>query len=398
MGPDAPRIGEKIRLARRGRGMAQETLAGLVGRSKGWMSMVENGRLRIDRRSDIAAIANALEVSATDLLDEPEPVVPIARPRRTRRPDVVRLREMLLDTTLDDPPDMPVRGELELVREMEGPVADARASADYASLAQRLPGLIGELHVAAAQSGEMLRPLVDACIAATFTLRHVGHADLAWIAADRAGQAAVRLGDPVLVGAAAFARAHSRPTASRSRPLRNAARTADAIEPHLADDRLAHEVYGMLHLTGALAAQVNRDSSTATAHADEAERIAARLGERAGAWQSFGPANVGAWRVMLATEAGNPETALRHAANVDTARLPTQGRRAALAIETGRAHAMLDHPRQAIASLRQAERISPARVHSNALVRELVTDLLNSAQRNAGGRDLRGLAWRMGVI
>jgi len=32
------------------------------------------------------------------------------------------------------------------------------------------------------------------------------------------------------------------------------------------------------------------------------------------------------------------------------------------------------------------------------LIRELVTDLLNRARREAGGRDLRGLAWRMNLI
>jgi len=398
MSADTPRIGQRIRLARKGRGMSLETLAGLVGRSKGWMSMVETGRLPLDRRSDIAAIADALDVSATDLLEEPEPVVPIARPRRTDRPDVIRLREMLLDTTLDDPPDVPERPEADLLEEMRGPIAQARAAADYHTLARRLPSLIGELHVAAMRSETMLRPLTEACIAATFTLRHVGHSDLAWIAADRAGQAASRLGDPVLVGAAAFARAHGRPAASRSRPLRNAARTADAIEPHLSDERFEYEVYGMLHLTGALAAQVDRDTATATAHADEAASVAARLGEHDGAWQSFGPANVGSWRVMLSVEAGAPEDALRHAADIDSTALPSQGRRAALAIEVGRAHAMLGHTREAVTSLRRAERLSPSRLYANSLACELVTDLMGRAQRQAGGRDLRGLAWRMGII
>ena len=52
----------------------------------------------------------------------------------------------------------------------------------------------------------------------------------------------------------------------------------------------------------------------------------------------------------------------------------------------------------AITELRAAERLSPAQVRNNPLVREMVAHMLNSARREAGGRDLRGLAWRMGLV
>ena len=39
-----PRIGLNVRAARRSRGMSLEALAGLTGRSKGWLSKIENGR------------------------------------------------------------------------------------------------------------------------------------------------------------------------------------------------------------------------------------------------------------------------------------------------------------------------------------------------------------------
>jgi len=67
------RIGGNVRAARRSRGMSLEALAGLTGRSKGWLSRVENGHTRLERRQDIAAIAEALEVSADSLLGEPAP-------------------------------------------------------------------------------------------------------------------------------------------------------------------------------------------------------------------------------------------------------------------------------------------------------------------------------------
>ena len=73
---DEPRIGTNVRAARRARGMSLETLAGLTGRSKGWLSKIENGHARLERRQDIAALAEALEVSADSIVGEPAPENP----------------------------------------------------------------------------------------------------------------------------------------------------------------------------------------------------------------------------------------------------------------------------------------------------------------------------------
>ena len=53
--------------------MSLETLAGLTGRSKGWLSKIENGHARLEKRQDIAAIAEALAVSADSLVGAPAP-------------------------------------------------------------------------------------------------------------------------------------------------------------------------------------------------------------------------------------------------------------------------------------------------------------------------------------
>jgi hypothetical protein len=41
--------------------------------------------------------------------------------------------------------------------------------------------------------------------------------------------------------------------------------------------------------------------------------------------------------------------------------------------------------------------LAPQQVRNNVFAREAVTGLLASSRREAGGRELRGLAWRMGV-
>jgi transcriptional regulator with XRE-family HTH domain len=64
-------IGERVAWYRRRRGMSQEVLAGLVGRTVDWLSRAENNRMELDRLSVIKTLADALDVSLGDLLAEP---------------------------------------------------------------------------------------------------------------------------------------------------------------------------------------------------------------------------------------------------------------------------------------------------------------------------------------
>lgn len=154
----------------------------------------------------------------------------------------------------------------------------------------------------------------------------------------------------------------------------------------------------MLRLSAALACTVQDDHRSAADHAAEAALLAERDGERPEAWELFGPANVGVWRTSLAVEAGQAETALTIADQVEPRNLSSHNRRAGLLIERARAYAMLRKDADAIREMRQAEKLSPAQTRHNPLLRDLVRDLLTRARREAGGRDLRGLAWRMNLI
>jgi transcriptional regulator with XRE-family HTH domain len=399
-GPDgeARRIGDNVRRARRARGLSLETLAGLAGRSSGWLSQIERGLRPLERRSDIAALANALLVSPTDLLAVEFPPGIAGEPE-----GIPQLRALLHDTAIDDPPDVAARPVSVLADIAAGPITTYRRGADYARLARDIPPILAELHVHAASSDEperiaALRLIVELSTSVGFAARHLGAVDLAWIAADRARQAAAALDDPIYEGAAWFARAHAQPTAGQARPLRRAATAAERIQPHLGQDVRAHQVYGMLHLTAALGAQVAGSDDTAHEHLAEAQRIADCVGERPDAWQAFGPANVATWRATLEVEAGRPSKALELTPTIDPSPL-TKGRRAALQVETARAYAMLGrgHQSQAVTHLREAERLAADRVHHNPMVRELVADMLDHAHRNAGGRELRGLAYRMKI-
>jgi len=389
--------GMRVRRARKYRGMTLETLAGRIGRSKAWLSMIENGRLSLDRRQDIAAIAEVLEVSADTLLGQPAPEI---RPG-VQSWSVAQFRTVLLDAAIDDPPDIPAR-PLPVLLQLAGSVDLALRRADYDAMHRDLPGLLGELQVHAARSGggrdEALKLLIQATASATIMLKHWGRTDLAWISADRGRQAAALLGDPVHAGAAAFGCAHASNSANRPRALMATPAVADRVGAVMGDDRFGCEVYGMLRLSAALACAVQGDHAGAADHAEEAAKIAGRLGDRPEAFEVFGPANVGVWRASLAVEAGNAEAAMAFAAAVEPRALASDNRRAALCMERARALAMLGEDGSAVAELRHAERLSPAQVHNHPMTRDLVTVMLEKARREAGGTELRGLAWRMGFI
>jgi hypothetical protein len=204
--------------------------------------------------------------------------------------------------------------------------------------------------------------------------------------------------NPVWKAAAAFGRAHARSSANKPKALMITPQIADEAEPHIGDDRFAHESYGMLRLSAALACAVQNDHHGAAEQAAEAARLADRDGERPDAWELFGPANVGVWRTSLAVEAGEAEDALTYADQVEPRDLASHNRRAGLRLEKARAYAMLGKDAQAVQEMRQAERLSPAQPRNNPLIRELVQDMLTRARREAGGRDLRGIAWRMNLI
>jgi transcriptional regulator with XRE-family HTH domain len=385
-------------MARRAKGLTLAQASGLVGHSEGWLSKVENGRIPLDKRADIAALAGVLDVSADTLLGEPAPEVQAGRDAWPLNP----LRAALLDASPDDPPDIAAR-PVPFLRDLNDQADRALRWSDYAALLPILPTLIGELEVQAGTANghdreEALRLLVPATATAVITLRYAAQPDLAWVAAERGRQAAALLGDPVWEAAAAYGMAHARSSTNKPRALMTMPDAADRFEPLAGQSRMAMEVYGMLRLSAALACAVSGDHAGADDHGAEAARIAAPLGDEPDAWELFGASNVGVWRTSLSVEAGNAERALEHASQVEPRALASNNRRGALLMEQGRAFAMQGKDGRAAAALKRAEHLSPAQVLNSPLLRELVRSMLDEARRKAGGRDLRGLAWRMGLI
>ncbi|HSV68116.1 MAG TPA: hypothetical protein VLJ59_19785 [Mycobacteriales bacterium] len=111
----------------------------------------------------------------------------------------------------------------------------------------------------------------------------------------------------------------------------------------------------------------------------------------------FSLANAHMHRMAVALESQRPELTIETAKHFQPDSLPSAERRASYWVDVGRAHAALRKDKLAVAAFRRAEVIAPLRVRLHPLAREAVAGMVVRAHQAAVGRDLRGLAYRMGV-
>jgi transcriptional regulator with XRE-family HTH domain len=398
-------IGARLRTLRRWRGMTQVELAGLADLSPSFVSMVEHGTRLLDRRSHIAGLAAALRVSETDLVGGPH----LSRDRLQSDPHMAipPLRVALQTNTLTNPAVDQARPLDELQKTVFGQIEPLRRVCDYVGVGKLLPDVLDELHWHIAQAIDepakrlALESLVEACVIAAAVAKELNYMDLAYLAASRAKEAAVLLDDPVQTGKADFMWLLTLPRAgSWDRNLVAAEQSANELEPY-AHDPLGLQVLGMITLTASLSAAAIQRGDRAAHWLDQAAEVAARVpDEPMHTWQSFSPTNVSIWRVTIGVERGEAGgTVLDMAKDVNLDLFePKASRRASFLVDVGRGLAREPRTRaEAVRWLRQAEDTAPQRVRNSAAVRETVAYLLNRATATAGGRELRGMAARMGL-
>jgi hypothetical protein len=160
------------------------------------------------------------------------------------------------------------------------------------------------------------------------------------------------------------------------------------------------QVLGILSLHAALGGAVVQRPHVVTHWLAEANQLAARVpDDLKGNWQSFCQTNVNLWRIAISVERGESGGAvLEMARAVDRTRLTWRTREAAYLADIGRALARERNTRaEAVRWLRQAEDTAPQVIRNHTAARETVAYLLGRATAAAGGRELRGMAARMGV-
>lgn len=388
--PDAS-IGARIKERRKSREWSIRQAAGLAGLNASTWSRIERGLMGVDNRFTLAKIAEALDCAVTDLAGEP---VTLPNPDSISMSIAApAIRQALVETDLTDPATCRPRKLAAVVADAEL-VNALRLRDDYAGAGRLLPRVLRELHGLALgpDRGTALRQLVLTAEDVAVVLKNSGYAAETWLAAERCHDAARELGDPVMLGLAAWIRGQAALSCgSYPRALRLAqAAVANLEAAPDAPGRL--ELMGMSHLMVAFAAH---DGST-RARLREAARIAERTGETDTLGLAFGPTNVNLWQVAIETDTGDPGRA------VEISRVTTPGvlrpsRASVFHVDTGRALARLGQDDAAVRQLLSAERLSPQRIRADRNTRETTRTLLPRATGRRAGQ-LRGLAQRIGIM
>jgi transcriptional regulator with XRE-family HTH domain len=399
---DEMTAGQRLRALRLWRGMSLAEVSGLAGLSAPYLSMAERGLRTIDRRSTIAALAAAMQVSEAELTGGPH----LSKDPLQSGPHaaVPALRVALSMNSLGEP-------AVDHARPLERVVADLErlrlphGAGDYLVQGEHLPGLLSELYYhASAPADEASRiaaaaALTDACIWSASMCHALRYPDLAQLAARSAVQAARVTEDPVRIGMAQFEQIGTAPQAW-DYSLILAERAASRLQPQ-ARDPLGMQVLGMLTLRAALAAAAVQKGALADHWLAEASALADRVDDADPTlnWEWFGATNVTCWRVAIGVERGESGQALRTlAATADPARLVVPTRQAALLLDVARGLAREPSLQSdSVSWLRKAEQTAPQWIRNCAPARETVAYLLTRARSASAGREVRGMAARMGV-
>ncbi|MEJ2854876.1 MULTISPECIES: helix-turn-helix domain-containing protein [unclassified Saccharothrix] len=396
-------IGERVAWYRRRRGMSQEVLAGLVGRTADWLQKAENNRLELDRLSVIKALAGALDVPLSDLLGEP---TLLDWNSESGTQTVPALRAALMDYSQLSPllstrqPDGDVLSADDLQRQVAD-IFTAYQASRFGYVTARLPQLLRNA-IAASRTHDgpelqRVRGQLALCYqAAASVLTKLGEADLAWVAAERGLREAEAVGDLLVLGSLLRSVTHGLLATGQFAPAVSLVeRASDVLRPELrsAGGPLL-SVYGSLFLAGSMAASRNGDRATTRTFLDEAQRAADRQGADANhLWTAFGPTNVAIHRVNTAMELGDVQVALDLGPTLDTSGLPAE-RQVRHALDLARAYNQRNRVDDALAVVLNAEQIAPEQVRHHFLSRQLVLTWMRT-QRTAPNSLLTGLVDRM---
>ncbi|MFJ4947627.1 helix-turn-helix domain-containing protein [Streptomyces sp. NPDC088760] len=398
-------IGERVAWYRRRRGISQEVLAGLVGRTVDWLSKAENNRIELDRLSVIKSLADALDVTLGDLLAEPT-LLEWTPDSGTRT--VPALRSALMNYRQLTPLlGVATEGEPTSLDELSRNVAevwDAYQESRYGFATRRLPLLLADALIAAQSYQGRERERAHELTAMTYqgaamVLTKLGETDLAWIAADRGLSAAQQSGNPVVTGSLFRSVAHCLLSNGRfDAAVQLVGDAGEYLRPGLQEPTPEFlSIYGTLFLAGSMASARADDRATTRTFLDEAKRAADRLGTDANhVWTAFGPTNVAIHRVATAAELGDMQVAVDLGPQIDTTGLPTE-RRTRHNLEVARALSAYNRMDDALAKVLEAESWAPEQVRSHYLARELVLTWVRG-QRGRPSRNLADLADRLRVV
>ncbi|WP_316739985.1 helix-turn-helix transcriptional regulator [Streptomyces sp. MK7] len=407
---DTKTLGQRVKELRRAAGMSQSDLAAAMGRSESWVSQVERGVQPVERLSVLQALADALNVSVRELRPDAPPAEEAEPEAQAKSNDLDGLRVALtghpaLGSLFQQPPAEPTPSLADFRQRVDEAWTLVHASS-YAALSDHLAELLPSIETAVRQApaGERtelhsLRAKAYQVAAASFTRQD--QADAAWVAADRALQAAELAGQPLEVIASLFRMSHAFMRQQHMEQAEQAAKSAVAVmAPRAEAPTCPPEELSLLGAMNLVLAVINaREGNRGRTHEhiDRARGIAARLGEDRNDFDTeFGPTNVEIHAVSTAVELGDAGLALEVAQRVDASGLSPE-RQSRFLLDVARAHAQRRHVGEATAALLEAEALAPEQIQDHHLARDVIRDLIQLSGTRIP-EPLRDLAERSAVV
>lgn len=380
-------IGERIGAYRKRKGIPQETLAGLVGKSRSWLSQVERGIRGVDKLSTINDLAAVLRVQPSDLVGQDWKYAPNGSPE-VESVAAVRAHLASYSHLLARQPEM-APWPLPQLRAATVEVHRSYQAAKYAATARVLPDLLRAADAYDGFSGRSSREIhLARCMAyaaASKLLTKMGESELAWITADRASHAAMAADSPAARGLAAYQIACALHRAERTDEAEQVATgAAEQLVPLATSDMpdLVSLAGSNLLLAAVIAAQ-RADRSSASERLTRAEQLSEQLAHDGNhAWTAFGPTNVQIHRASVAAELGDPRAVIREATMVDSDRLPSglHSRRVQVHLDLAWAQTQAHNDAEAVFHLHAVNRQAAEVLRFNTIAREALRELLRRSR------------------
>lgn len=391
-------IGERIRDWRLRRGLSQQVLADRVGIPRSLVTMYERGTRTVDSRTRLYDIATALHVSLGDLTGLED---------ERLNPNVINFHMAVprIEAALMCQGNLDLPHELAPVAQLVAAADNAlkvRAETDYSSLGAILPDLITGLYQHTQRGGDdeaaAWGGLAKVLFATSLATKGLGHASLAWTAAEAACRAANQTGAAADIAAGAYVRAQvmlATPGAVGA-SLAYTTQVIDSLTRTEVADSDGQQMLGFLHLHAGLT-QAALGAYPAD-HLDAVDELVGQTGAGTAYEMNFGPANIGVWRMSMALEQREGARAIREAARFDPRVIDTADRQSRFYIELGRAQFMVGDSRGAQTSILRAEVIAPQQTRTRSTVKELVGSMYRQARSELSKSDLGKLAQRVNAV
>ncbi|MCW2945397.1 MAG: putative transcriptional regulator, family [Actinoallomurus sp.] len=397
--------GARVRRFRRRAGLTQAELGARVGRTQGWVSLLENDEIVLDSVRLINTIARELRVHPNELTGRPY------RHGRTPAEDrghasIGEIRRQVQRYDLGSDWDGPVRN----VEELTDAVAELtalRQRASYVALGEKAAAVLAELQAATDTYTGRDRERCFGLLAVAFReadafVYGLGYEDLSVLATSCVRWAAARSGDRYLVTVGDYLRVRELwSTASWDDALSVIDNAISSLqEPYDAGDPPALAVWGGLQLRASITAARKIDADDAYTRLQLAHEAVDRLGDddRNDYYKLvFTRANVAIHDVAVAVELGDGVGAVKRGA---TLRLPADmpaSRSGHHYLDLSRAWLLYGNRDRALAAMEKAERIAPVLVRNHPIAQKTVRALLDAEVRGYRER-VRRLGARMNVL